>query len=617
MTTLHLPHVRTRTRILTAAAALGTALVTALTTLTVPAANAAVTATWVRQIGKSGHAGVYAWGAATATDGTILVTDYNNYVTRRYSTAGQLLQTFGGNGTGPGKTNQPYGLGVDPVTGVIYVTDPISRQLEVYNPDGTPKATWDINPYGGSNTSRVAVNRDGWVYAVNSGSSKTSSSHYVNVFDRNGTWLFRFGSTGTGPGQTQGMRGIAIGPNDDVYVVDAGNSRILVFNRNGEYVRTFGVPGTGPGRLGFDLRGIALDVPHGWAYVSDASDGTIEKFTLSGTPVATFTVPGPEEGGVGGPREITLGQDSNLYVSDYTNERIVVFSPQGAILKTIPDPPQPAPDGGFAQPEGVAVDQSTGQVYVTDTFNHRVQRFSSTGTFQTKWGYRGLGPGAALNYPRGVSVATDGSVWVHNTRSGQVKHFRADGTYLGAFGSQGSGPGQLNYGRGILAGSDGRIYVTDSGNRRIVAFTPTGTEIWSQPCGTGAATGGSWILYGCTSVARDAQGNIWAAAPSENAVYKFSSSGTLLLKFGTLGSAPGQLNTPYGVAVRGNRVFVSELNNARVSAFDLNGVFQGSFGTRGSGHGQFLRPTALAFDAQGRLYVCDTGNERVEVFNVA
>ena len=67
-------------------AVLATLLAMATTLLTVPTAHAAVTATWVRQIGKPGHAGLYAWGAATAKDGSILVGDYNNYNVKKYST---------------------------------------------------------------------------------------------------------------------------------------------------------------------------------------------------------------------------------------------------------------------------------------------------------------------------------------------------------------------------------------------------------------------------------------------------------------------------------------------------------------------------------------------------
>ncbi|RYI99571.1 MAG: hypothetical protein EON52_25575, partial [Actinomycetales bacterium] len=263
-----------------------------------------------------------------------------------------------------------------------------------------------------------------------------------------------------------------------------------------------------------------------------------------------------------------------------------------------------------------AVDQTSGQVYVTDTFNHRVQRFSSTGAYQAKWGYRGRGTGAAMDYPRGIAVdPQDRTVWMNNTRSAQIKHYSATGGILGQFGDQGAGAGQFYYSRGIHVGSDSRVYVTDSGNMRIKVHAKSGALLWSAPCGAPALTG-NYVLMGCTSVARDAAGNVYAAAPTEDVVYKFSSTGTLLAKFGSHGTGAGQFDGAYGVAVRGDRLYVSEMDNNRISVLTTTGAFVGSFGGAGTAHGRFRRPTALALDAQGRLYVTDTGNERVEVFNV-
>jgi hypothetical protein len=253
---------------------------------------------------------------------------------------------------------------------------------------------------------------------------------------------------------------------------------------------------------------------------------------------------------------------------------------------------------------------------VTDTFNHRVQRFSSTGTYQAKWGYRGRGTGDAMDYPRGIAVdPQDRTVWMNNTRSANIKHYTASGGFLGDFGTQGNAADQFYYSRGIHAGTDGRLYVPDSGNQRLKVMTKSGSVIWTAPCGTPALTG-NYVLFGCTSVARDAAGNVYAAAPTEDVIYKFSSSGTLLAKLGSHGSGPGQLDGAYGVAIRGDRLFVSEMDNNRISVFSLTGQFAGSFGGAGTAHGRFLRPTGIAFDAQGRLYVTDTGNERVEVFSV-
>jgi tripartite motif-containing protein 71 len=588
--------------------------------ISVPTAHAEVVATWVRQIGRPGHAGVYAWGAATALDGSILVGDYNNYNIKRYTPDGQLLQVIGKKGTNPGQMNQPYGLAVDPVTGDLYLADTISKEIEVFHPDGTPKATWDVAPTGGYYTSRLAVNHDGWVYAVNSQQTSPLNPHYVNVYDRDGQFLFRFGSTGTGDGETRGLRAIAIGPNDEVYVVDAGNRRVQVFDRLGGYLRSFGGRGQDVGQFGGDMRGIALDQDNGWAYVSDASDGTIEKFTLDGTPLATFTVPGPETGGeeasTGGPRELTVGQDHTLYVMDYAGQRVVAFSPDGELVRSIPENPEPAPDGGFNQPEGIAIDQTTGQVYVTDTFNHRIQRFSADGAFEAKWGYRGRGTGEAMDYPRGIAVdPQDGSVWLNNTRSANIKHYAAEGGIVGSFGSQGPLNNQYFFSRGIHAGTDGQLYVADSGNQRLKVISRTGSLVWSAPCGA-PSVGKNFLLVGCTSVDRDAGGNVYAAAPTEDVVYKFSPTGTLLAKLGGRGVGPGQFRGAYGVAIRGERMYVSEMENNRISVLTLDGDFVGTFGGPGTEHGQFRRPTALAFDPQGRLYVSDTSNERVEVFDV-
>ncbi len=206
-------------------------------------------------------------------------------------------------------------------------------------------------------------------------------------------------------------------------------------------------------------------------------------------------------------------------------------------------------------------------------------------------------------------------MWLNNTRSANIKHYTPAGGFLGDFGTQGAANDQFYYSRGIHVGTDGRIYVPDSGNRRLKVMSKTGALIWSAPCGTPALTG-NYVLFGCTSVARDSSGNVYAAAPTEDVVYKFSSTGTLIAKYGTHGTGAGQLDGAYGIAIRGNRMYVSEMDNNRISVFSLTGQFLGSFGGAGTAHGKFRRPSALAFDASGRLYVTDTGNERVEVFNV-
>jgi tripartite motif-containing protein 71 len=261
------------------------------------------------------------------------------------------------------------------------------------------------------------------------------------------------------------------------------------------------------------------------------------------------------------------------------------------------------------------VPNTTGNVYVSDTFNHRIQEFGPTGAFIRTWGVRSVNDPNAMSYPRGVAVdQSNGNVWLNNTRSGTIKEFTSTGGFVAQFGSEGSAANQYYYARGIWVAPTGRVFVPDSGNLRFKALNQNGSVAWTVPCGTKALSG-NFILFGCTSATTDATGNVYAAAPTENALYKWNASGTLIWKkVFARGVGQGQLNSPYGIAIRNDRLWVSEMNNNRLSVFDLNGAFQGTFGGLGTGDGQFSRPTALTFDNAGRLYVCDSVNERIEVF---
>jgi tripartite motif-containing protein 71 len=592
--------------------------------LTSPAGASFATPAWQRQIGRPGHAFVYPWGMATAIDGTILTSDYNNYRIRRFSPDGAWLQDISSLGSGPGQTNQPYGIAVDPNDGSIYLADVVNNEIDKFNAAGKwqfaikPSAP-DLGPY--VYTPRLAVNSLGWVYVVSSHNLTPDWPHRVLVYDQAGTLMNEFGSNGTGDGQFNVMRGIGIGPGDEVFVADNGNRRIQVFDRDGHFLRKFGRGGSQPGQFGYDMRGIAVDKDNGWVYVSDASQGQVEKFDLQGQYVTTIGAPGQDPGQLGGPREVTVGLDHNLYVADYTYWRINVYAPDGTFLREIPNPAVPAPAGGFNQAEDVAVDPSSGAVYVSDTFNHRIQKFSSTGQFQMMWGFRGRNDPNAMDYPRGIAVdPATGNVWLDNTRSGNIKAYTSSSGFIGQFGSQGSALDQFFYARGIWVGADGRVLVPDSFNFRLKIMDQSGHNLVSPPpCGVYPPLGTTppSLLGGCTGVTQDAAGNIYAAAPSEQVVYKFDSAGNLLTKFGTpntAGTADGQFNQPYDVAVYGDRLYVSEVGNNRISVLGLDGTFIGKWGSGGKAHGQFLSPSGLAVDASGRIYVMDKGNERIEVF---
>ena len=130
----------------------------------------------------------------------------------------------------------------------------------------------------------------------------------------------------------------------------------------------------------------------------------------------------------------------------------------------------------FDHPFGVAIDAS-GNVYVADANNNRIQVFTSSGGYVTQWGGYGSGQGQFYS-PYGVAVDASGNVYVMDTGNNRIQMFTGSGGYITQWGSSGSGQGQFNYPGGIAVDASGNVYVADTQNYRIQGFcyVPTAVE---------------------------------------------------------------------------------------------------------------------------------------------
>ncbi len=285
-------------------------------------------------------------------------------------------------------------------------------------------------------------------------------------FTETPAFVAKWGSFGSGNGQFQLPRGIAVDSSRNVYVADHLNDRIQKFTSAGTFFTQWGGFGSGNGQFNHP-NGVAVDAS-GNVYVSDQNNHRIQKFDSTGTFIATWGSNGTGNGQFASPAGVAVDASGNVYVVDQVNNRVQKFTSTGAFITKWGS--FGSGDGQFDLPWGVAVDGS-GNVFVTGPFNSRIQKFTSTGAFITKWGSFGVGDGQ-FNAVRGVAVDGAGNVYTADQNNHRIQKFTANGTFITAWGSTGTGNGQFATPLAVAVNDSGNVYVADTGNHRIQRFSP-------------------------------------------------------------------------------------------------------------------------------------------------
>ncbi|RJP73237.1 MAG: hypothetical protein C4532_04800, partial [Candidatus Abyssobacteria bacterium SURF_17] len=264
-------------------------------------------------------------------------------------------------------------------------------------------------------------------------------------------------------------------------------------------------------------------------------------------------------------------------------------------------------DGEFNGPTHVAFD-SEGNMYVTDSANHRVQKFDSNGVFLMKWGTSGTEDGQ-FNVPHGVAIDSNDNVYVADFLNGRVQKFDRNGVFITKLGI--SGDGQLTNPSNVAVDSSDNIYVSDWTDCRVYKFDSNGNFItkWG---GNGTGDG---LFTSPQGAAFDSSGHIYVADLNTHRIQIFDLNGVFVGKWGTYGTGDGQLNGPVGVAIdSSNYIYISNYYDSRVQKFDLNGNFIALLGSLGSGDGQFSIPNGITIDSMGAFFVVERGNNRIQKF---
>lgn len=360
-------------------------------------------------------------------------------------------------------------------------------------------------------------------------------------------------------------------------------------------------------------------------------------------PIAEFGA--PKAGELIAPIDVDRDGAGNTYVLDAIVPAVQKYDATGSpvlrwgLLGTGP--------GEFENPTAMAVNRSTGEVYVAEfseaTLQIRIQRFDSDGTFIGQWGSTGTAEGQFSPFILGIAVnSTTGDVYTaERTR---VQRFSADGTFELMWGKDvdpGGGTGPETCAAGCKEGEDGTaegeldgvngiasdgnvVFVSEVDNQRISRFNATtgafqlmagrdvdpgggmGAETCAAGCKRGNAGSGAGELQSPAGIAADlGTGRLWIADENNERVQRWSTGAmTYQIEFGTAGAAAGQFIRPRGLTELDGTVTVVDTELNRAQTFDgATGAFQAGFGTPGPG--TLVFPRGIGF-GPGGLYVTDS-----------
>ena len=386
------------------------------------------------------------------------------------------------------------------------------------------------------------------------------------------------------------------------WYVDSQNYRIVKVSSSGTILQTVGKQGTDFGEFAETVVGITQD-PGNYLYV--LSYCHVYKFDLNGGYITSWGACGSGESDFSNAEGIHYDSANDvLYVSDTQHHRVLKFDSNGTYLSQFGS--YGTGDGDLAYPVGIVTD-AAGKIYVVDGDNHRVERFNADGTFDIKFGTNGTGDGQ-FTFPKDVAVATNGNIFVASQNSYKIQIFDSSGTWVSSWGEHGTEAWQFLAPRYLGFDSSGNVLVTDSFLKSIQKFSSTGTYV-SAVRNSGSIGG---RLTNPEGVAYDTAGNLYILdnGSSNARLQKFTNAGTYLA---TIADVADLGIAAYHMTIKNDKIYATNVSGANV--FDTSGTLLFSFGTSGTGNGQFTEARGVGLDSTGNIYVADMENSRVQKFD--
>jgi tripartite motif-containing protein 71 len=313
-----------------------------------------------------GHPLIISLDASSQVNSTEVGSSFAN------ATTYELIREWGSEGDDDGQFVRPHDLDFSPTEDKLYIVDRDNNRIQVFNKNGTFLFKWGEEgegdgeftlPYG------LDVDKEGNVWVADRGNSR------IQKFDADGNFLLAFGSEGEGEGEFRQLRHVGV---DDqlqyLYAVDSDNNRIQKFDINGSFVEAFGELGNASGEFNVPVT-IVID-SKGALFVNERGNERVQKLDSRGNPISMWGSKGPNQTQFCHSEHLATDRYDNIYVADPQSDpgcsleaAIKKFDNNGKFITSWRV--FPAGDSE-ADPEHLAVD-SAGNVYLSERGNHRIQ----------------------------------------------------------------------------------------------------------------------------------------------------------------------------------------------------------------------------------------------------
>lgn len=267
---------------------------------------------------------------------------------------------------------------------------------------------------------------------------------------------------GSGPGQVIYPRAIAYSRLDDSFFIVDRYARIQHLSHDGKYLNEWQMPESKNGKP------VGLSVgPDGNVYVADTHYARVMVFRPDGKLLRQWGSMGTGPGQFTYPTDVAFDSRGQIYVSEYGgNDRIQVFDGEGKFVSQFGR--EGCKEGEFCRPQSMLIDGDV--LYVADACNHRIQVFKTDGTFVRTFGQCGAEAGQ-FRFPYGLDMDSKGNLVISEFGNNRLQKIDpATGRSLGTWGSGGHDPGQLANPWAVAVDKHDRVVVVDSGNNRLQVF---------------------------------------------------------------------------------------------------------------------------------------------------